>query len=314
MVQSILEFRNVTKDFKGDFWKKKIRGLEDVSFSIQDGDIFGLIGPNGAGKTTTIKILMGLIRPTAGEVTVLNGPVTNIQAKHEIGYLPENAYYYDYLRTEEILDFYGRLFGLSSDKRKKRVDELLELVGLSDRKGLRLRNFSKGMLQRIGIAQALVNDPKLVVLDEPMSGLDPIGRKEMRDIILRLSERGKTVLFSSHILSDIEAICEKVGILIKGKMRACGAIDELVHSEIRSFEITFRVKTSDGQATSLPKEYQERISVRRIGDLFVLTTKHADDVYDLVQWGHAKKFQLISVVPQKETLEDIFIEQVEVGA
>src|SRR5580765_5497249 len=207
-----IEFSHVTKDFQSDFWKPKFRSLEDVSFQVPEGGLFVFIGHQAAEKTTCIKILLGLLRPTEGEIKIFGRSIQDPEFRRELGYLPESAYYYEYLAAGEILDFYARLFGLTSSVRRKRIDELLELVGLADRKGDKLKTFSKGMLQRIGIAQSMINDPKLVVLDEPMSGLDPKGRKEVRDIIVRLSEKGKTILFSSHILSDVEAICDDVAI------------------------------------------------------------------------------------------------------
>ncbi|HLG20442.1 MAG TPA: ABC transporter ATP-binding protein [Bdellovibrionota bacterium] len=308
MNETIVEFEKVTKDFTGDFWKKKVRGLDDVTFSVHDGDVFGLIGPNGAGKTTAIKILMGLLKPTRGSVRVLGLPVTDIQTKRYLGYLPENAYYYDYLRTEELLDFYGRLFGLRRSKRHDRIDELLEAVGLSDKKGVHLRHYSKGMLQRIGIAQALMNDPKLVILDEPMSGLDPIGRKDMRDVILRLAQKGKTVLFSSHILTDVEAICERVGILIRGKLTACGSISELVRSRIKSIEVIFRRGTKD-PTDSVPSKWVGQVTMRKSGDQMVMSALRPDILNELIDWGRGRQWMLLSVVPQKETLEDIFMKE-----
>lgn len=304
-MDSILEIRDLRKDFKGDFWKPKVQVLKGVSFDVPRGDVFGLIGPNGAGKTTTIKVLMGLVKPTSGRVRVLGQPVEDRRGKHLIGYLPENAYYYDYLRTEEVLDFYARLFGLTGAKKEKRVDELLELVGLSEKKGVLLRHFSKGMLQRIGIAQALVNDPQVVVLDEPMSGLDPIGRREIRDIILRLADAKKTILFSSHILPDVEAICEHIGIIIQGEMRAVGPMAELVQARVKSVEVTFKANT----IADLPRPLQDTVQLRRAGDELILSLAAPGILQEVLDWGRAQNLSLISVAPRKETLEDLFMEK-----
>ncbi len=306
MSQPLIQFDHVSKEFSGDFWKKKIRALEDVTFEVRQGDIFGFVGPNGSGKTTSIKVLMGLIQPTTGHASILGKPPNDAAAKRTIGYLPENAYYYDYLRTEEVIDFYGRLFGLSRHERIKKTDELLQLVGLADRRGRKLRTFSKGMLQRIGIAQALVNDPEVVIFDEPMSGLDPIGRKEIRDIILRLRDEGKTILFSSHILPDIEAICDQVAIVVKGKVRASGAIEDLVRPKVKNIEVTYRGKIGE---ESLP--WGERVVRRTTGDLVVLFLKDPSILEDVLAWARGKSLGLLSVIPHKEGLEDIFLEQVE---
>ncbi len=306
MTESAVQTENLTKDFSTDFWKSKVRVLEGVNFAVREGGIFGLVGPNGAGKTTTIKILLGLLKPTAGNAWIFGRPVSEVAFKKNLGYLPENAYYYDFLRAGEILDFYGRLFGLSRKERLRRSSELLDLVGLSGDRDLKLRSFSKGMLQRIGIAQALVNDPKLVILDEPMSGLDPIGRKEVRDIILRLSDRGKTVLFSSHILSDVEAICDDVAILVKGRLRASGSLAELVQTRVKGVEVVFE---GPGPAV-LPELWRGKVSVRAVGKQFTVSIHEAGMLPEVLAWGSRAGFVLVSVVPQMESLEDLFMEKV----
>ena len=298
--------KNVSKEFKGDFWKKKVRVLKDVSFQVNQGDIYGLVGPNGAGKTTSMKILLGLIRATEGEVTVFGKPVTSTAFKRDLGYLPEHAYYYDYLKADEVLDFYGRLFGLNRSERHRRTDELLSLVGLADKRHIRLRNFSKGMLQRVGIAQALINNPKLVIFDEPMSGLDPIGRKEVRDIILNVADQGKTVMFTSHILSDVEAICERVAIIIKGQIQAEGKLSDLVRTRIRSTEVMFEGESS----FEIPMQLREQIQVRISGHQSIVSTSDEKLLIDVIEEGRNQKLKLVSVVPHRETLEDLFLEQV----
>jgi len=201
--------------------------LEGLDLNVHEGEVFGFLGPNGAGKTTTIKILMGLIHPTSGTAKIFSHPADNIDVKSKIGFLPESSHFYDYLTASEILSFYGQLFGLSKNLIKERALSLLKRVGLASSAKLQLRKFSKGMLQRIGIAQALINDPDLIILDEPMSGLDPIGRKEMRELILGLKAQGKTIFFSSHIIHDVEMICDRVGILAHGKLLTVGRIDEI---------------------------------------------------------------------------------------
>lgn len=306
MAKKAVEIRNLVKDFKTDFWKPKIRAVNDVSFFVESGSVFGLIGPNGAGKTTAIKVLMGLIRPTSGETRIFDYSSSDLRAKQEVGYLPEQAYYYDYLKTEEVLDFYGRLFGLSSIEREQKVEELLKLVGLADKKGVKLRNYSKGMLQRIGIAQALVNDPSLVVMDEPMSGLDPVGRKDVRDIILRLKDQGKTILFCSHILHDVETLCDHVAIIIKGELKACGAMGEIIDPRIKTAEIIFLGNLD----ASLPHAWVDKVKIRQTSRETILSTKDFERVNEIVEWGKAQRLSLLSVIPHRESLEDIFVEKI----
>jgi len=219
---------HLVKTFRTPLALKKVRAVRDISFRVKRGEIFGFLGPNGAGKTTTIKVLTSLIRPTKGRVEVLGGRPGDLKVARRMGFLPETPNFYDYLTGEEFLDIIARFYELDYKTRKKRVAELLDLVGLGYAAKRKLRKYSKGMLQRIGIAQALIGDPELVILDEPLSGLDPIGRRQVRDIIADLKTRGKTVFFSSHILSDIEMICDEVAILNKGKVVTAGALDELL--------------------------------------------------------------------------------------
>lgn len=218
----------LSKTFRPPFRLKKVRAVRSVSFTVNPGEVFGFLGPNGAGKTTTIKVLTGLIRPTAGRATVLGGPPTSIEVKARVGFLPEQPYFYDYLKPTELLDIFGRLFGMDRGARRRRIHELLDLVGLAHAKDRTLRKFSKGMLQRVGLAQALLNDPELLILDEPMSGLDPIGRKEVADLVASLKASGKTIFFSSHILADIERLCDRVVILDRGELKAQGRLDDLL--------------------------------------------------------------------------------------
>lgn len=233
-----LKTEGLAKDYRSGFWRTRVRVLHDLNLEVRTGEIFGYLGPNGAGKTTTMNLIMGLLHPTTGRAWILGQDISDVAVKAEIGFLPENPYFYTYLTGWEFLDFYGRLFGISSGERRRRIDELLDLVGLSKAGKLQLRKYSKGMLQRIGLAQALINDPQAVFLDEPMSGLDPVGRKEVRDLILDLKARGKTVFFSTHIIPDVEMICDRVGIIVNGRLIRVGPLEELLGSEVESIEIT----------------------------------------------------------------------------
>src|SRR5580765_5615801 len=234
-----VEITNLTKDYELGFWRKrKVRALDDLSLSVDEGQIFGFLGANGAGKTTTLKLLMRLIFPTSGSARILGHDISNVSMHTRIGYLPENPYFYDYLTAREFLIYSGELFGLDKATRTARAEQLLTRVNL-DRKSWdrQLRKFSKGMLQRVGLAQALVNDPEIVFLDEPMSGLDPVGRREVRDLIAALRSEGKTVFMCSHILSDIEVLCDSVAILKGGKTARSGSLDELRAQETSTIEI-----------------------------------------------------------------------------
>ncbi|HEX8198402.1 MAG TPA: ABC transporter ATP-binding protein, partial [Pyrinomonadaceae bacterium] len=238
----VIEIENLTKDYEVGFWKKKkVRALDGLNLSVERGEIFGFLGGNGAGKTTTIKLLMRLMFPTAGTAKILGRDISDVKMHARIGYLPENPYFYDYLTARELLNYFAELFGIEKAERKRRVEDLLDKVGLEEiSRGKQLRKFSKGMLQRVGLAQSLINEPEIVFLDEPMSGLDPVGRREIRELIADLREKGVTVFMSTHILSDIEALCDRVAILRKGKLAATGKLDELLaqSGEIQSFEIT----------------------------------------------------------------------------
>lgn len=240
---SVVVIENLTKEYKKDSTiplmpRSTIKALDSLNLEIQKGEVFGYLGPNGAGKTTTFKLLLGLIFPTSGKAWIMGKSIKEVDFKKHIGFLPEQPYFYDYLRGEEFLDFYAQLFQIPKKIRNQRINKLIDMVGLEDSTDKQLRKYSKGMLQRIGIAQALINDPEFLILDEPMSGLDPMGRKEVRDIILGLKAEGKTVIFSSHILSDVESICDRVGILIKGKLQFLESMDTLLNLEVESIEIT----------------------------------------------------------------------------
>ncbi len=224
----VAEARNLTKVYR-DFWgRQKVRALKALDLEVRKGEIFGLLGPNGSGKSTTIKLLLGLLFPTSGEALVFGGNATDVQQKERIGYLPEESYLYKFLNAEETLDFYGRLFSMSAEVRRERTADLLKMVGLEKAKRRQLREYSKGMTRRIGLAQALINDPELILLDEPTSGLDPIGTREMKDLILRLRDQGKTVVMCSHLLGDVQDVCDRIAILHQGELREMGRVDQLL--------------------------------------------------------------------------------------
>jgi len=229
----IIEATQVVKIFR-DFWRRpKVRAVSDVSFTVAPGEVFGLLGPNGSGKSTTIKMLLGLLHPTSGRLRVLGRSPRDVRAKARVGYLPEESYLYPYLTSEETLQFFGRLFDLSSAERKERIQQLLEMIGLQHARRRVVGEFSKGMARRIGLAQALINDPDLIILDEPTSGLDPLGCKQVKDLIRTLAQRGKTILLSSHLLADVEDVCDRIAILYNGRVRAMGAINELLEQRDR---------------------------------------------------------------------------------
>jgi ABC-2 type transport system ATP-binding protein len=276
-----------------------------LNLEVNKGEIFGFLGPNGAGKTTTIKILMGLIYPTSGNAWIFGSELGNVEIKRRLGFLPEQPYFYDYLTSREFLQFYGQLFGLNKNEIRSRIDYLLPLVGLEESIDIQLRKFSKGMLQRIGIAQALINQPDLVVLDEPMSGLDPVGRKEIRDIILQLKGEGKTVFFSTHIIPDVEMICDRVGILVHGELVNVGMLNEIIDARVKYIEIVARNISKEilSHITTLVGEVYEnwgQVSLK-VKDEYRL-----NNVLDMIKEG---KGTVVSVIPQRETLEEHFIKK-----
>lgn len=291
----------LTKDYHVGFWRKRPRrALSDISFTVEEGEVFGFLGPNGAGKTTALKLLTGLIFPTSGSARILGRPISNVGMHRDIGYLPEQPYFYDYLTARELLDYFGRLFGYTADERRRRVWHFLELVGLADAADLQLRRFSKGMLQRIGIAQAILHDPRVVFLDEPMSGLDPLGRRETRDIILELKRQGRTVFFSTHILSDAELLCDRVAVLVAGRLHGVGSPQQIVAIEVQSMEIVFEVPAGAKLSVALAP------LVTRSGVRYRLQVpeKELYATLDQLRWSDAR---IVSVGQVKPTLEDYFM-------
>lgn len=307
MTMDAIRTENLRKEFYLGIRRKRHVALESLTLQVEPGEVYGFLGPNGSGKTTTMKILTGLCAPTAGQAWLLGKPVGTVAVKEEIGFLPEHPYFYDYLTAYEFLKFYGSLFRKSGRSLVHRIDELLELVGLTDQRTTRLQYFSKGMLQRIGIAQALINDPSLVLLDEPMSGLDPVGRRAVRDIILQLKEEGKTVFFSSHILPDVEMICDRVAILMDGRLLAMGPVRELIGAvSIQSVEVEFDGVNSEGVEAIM--KVTDDVRVKQ--DYVIVTVKDVEGVDALLRLGIARGWKLESVTPYRASLEDIFLREV----
>ena len=298
----------LTKDYSVGFWRKRpYRALDRLTLEVGTGDVFGFLGPNGAGKTTTLKLLMQLVFPTSGRAEILGRPLGDLSMKRRIGYLPENPYFYDYLTAEELLTYFASLFGLRGKAARDRVSSLLDEVGIGGERRLQLRKFSKGMLQRVGIAQALINDPELVILDEPMSGLDPLGRRDVRSLILRLRDRGCTVFFSSHVLSDAEALCSRVAILAKGRLMAGGRLDELLHFQAHGWELVMSEVGEAALASIVPSVKRVvRISDGRYAFELPLEPPPERLVAQLTTTGA----HLVSLNPLRETLEDFFVKQV----
>ncbi len=299
-----IEVKGLTKTYRKGFLRRRVDAVHDIDFEVLQGEAFGFLGPNGAGKTTTMRILMGLIAPTAGTARILGHEIPSRKARQRLGFLPEAPYFYDYLSVSELLDFTGRLFGQGAADRAKRSDELIELVGLRDARDSALKSYSKGMLQRAGIAQALMNDPDLVVFDEPMSGLDPIGRKDVRDIILDLKEQGKTVFFSSHILSDVESVADRIAIIVRGHIHDVGRLRDIVSAQVGT-EVVFDVRELDDATESKLRDLAVKVR-HHDGELTAMLGPKSD-VDSFVRRGFDVGAKLISVSPVHETLEDVFV-------
>lgn len=301
-----LRIENLVKEFRHPITMRKNCIINNLSLEIPTGITYGFLGPNGAGKTTTLKLINGLLRPTSGRIEIFGKDHRNVSIKEKIGFLPENPYFYDHLSAEEFLNFYGQLFGIVRTERVRRVKRLLERVGLAERAREPLRKFSKGMTQRLGLAQALINDPELVILDEPMSGLDPIGRRDVRDIILELKKEGRTVFFSSHLIPDVQMICDRVGILVKGNLRDQADLNE---------RISMKTWTSEIVVAGITHELFEQVSqsaIRTVAHESEILLDVPDDgsiekVIDLVRAGGGR---VISIVPKRESLENLFLREV----
>ena len=299
---------DLTKDYAVGFWRKRpYRALDHLTLEVEPGEVFGFLGPNGAGKTTTLKLLMRLVFPTSGTAEILGRPAGDASVRRRVGYLPEHPYFYDYLTAEELLSYFASLFGISGETRTRRVAQLLDEVGLGAERRLQLRKYSKGMLQRVGIAQALLNEPEVVIFDEPMSGLDPLGRRDVRSLILRLRDRGCTVFFSSHVLSDAEALCSRVAIMARGRLVTAGRLTEMLAFRIRGWEVV----AAGVHAVLLDRLVPRTTSTTRIGDdryTFDLPIEPGPDrfVADIAAGGGT----LISLNPLRDTLEDFFVRQV----
>ncbi|MGB2905682.1 MAG: ABC transporter ATP-binding protein [Candidatus Aminicenantaceae bacterium] len=288
------------KSFKSEFLRRKHEILKGITLSVEAGEIFGYLGPNGAGKTTTLKCLLGLIFPEKGDIEILGYPHMSLQAKSRLGYLPENPYFYDYLSATEFLRYYSQLHQIPKAEQGARIDGLLERVGLKEAADLQLRKYSKGMLQRVGLAQALLHEPELVLLDEPLGGLDPLGRKEIRDIIVQIKEEGRTVFLSSHILQDIEMICDRVAIIVAGRIVNQGRLFDLISEKILFTEITL---------SGMPEDELQAFgdSLTTQGGKILLKVFEEAKVQDVLRLAMERKAAVHSLVPRTESLEDLFV-------
>ena len=277
--QPVIQIKNLTKIYR-DFWgRKKVRALNSLSLEVKKGEVFGLLGPNGSGKTTTMKLLLGLLFPTEGEISVLGKPASDVSKNEWIGYLPEESYLYRFLNAEETLDFYGRLFDMSPQQRKERTNQLIELVGLQNARKRQLKEYSKGMTRRIGLAQALINNPDLVLLDEPTSGLDPLGSRDMKDLIVKLKNEGKTVVMCSHLLADVQDVCDRIAILYAGELKELGRVDDLLKEQHETELLT------------------SKLSPEAVADIEAVLSKHNAK---LLRHGHPTN-----------SLEDLFLKTVQ---
>ena len=302
---SAIEILGLEKTYSVGFWRKKPKcALRPLQLTVEEGEIFGFLGPNGAGKTTTLKLLMGLVRPTAGSARILGMELDDPRMKAQIGFLPEQPYFYDYLTGRELLNYYGQISGVAAADRGHKVDAILQRVGLKDAGNVQLRKFSKGMLQRVGIAQAILHDPRVVFLDEPMSGLDPMGRREVRDLMEQLKQEGKTVFFSTHILSDAEALCDRVAVIHQGTLRGVGAVADLTSSVQGKIEMVWR-------GNSVPASLQALDAVcRTTGDTVraVLPEQRQDAAIAALQ---RERLHLISLTPVRTSLEEYYLQKLQ---
>ena len=298
-----IEIQGLSKNYAVGFWKKQIRpALKSLDLKVNVGETFGFLGPNGAGKTTTLKLLMGIIFPTAGSATILGKDLFDPEIKRKIGFLPEQPYFYDYLSAPELLDYYARLSGVPASQRRQRISDLLKRVGLGDVGNKQLRKFSKGMLQRVGIAQAIIHDPEVVFLDEPMSGLDPLDRHEVRELIQQLKDEGKTIFFSTHILSDAETLCDRVAVIHKGELRGVGVVNDFRSNIAEKTEVVWVGTAALAAVRQLVLEHHET------GDT-VRATVQSTDLDSVLDKIRQQRARLISVTPVHRTLEEYFLAQ-----
>ena len=307
-----IETEALTKDYRVGFWRQRpYRALDALTLAVQPGEVFGFLGPNGAGKTTTLKLLMQLVFPTSGQARILGRPVGDLSVRRRIGFLPENPSFYDNLTGEELLSYFAGLFGYTGAARRARVARRLEEVGIGAERRLPLRRYSKGMVQRVGIAQALLNDPEVVFLDEPMSGLDPLGRRDIRALILALRDRGTTVFFSSHILTDAEALCSRVGILAGGRLAAVGRLSEMAGYDVRGWEVVL----ADVSPQALSAAAAAGVAATMVAERrYTFELPREDRPERFVVEMTAAGATLVSVNPVHTTLEDVFVQQVQAGS
>jgi len=302
-MQAQVRAESLNKTYRVGFWAKRVRSVADLSFEVRAGEIFGLLGPNGAGKTTALKMLLGFVKPSSGHAFIAGERVGSVASRRNLGYLPENPSLYEFLRGDEYLVYAGRLSGLSRADARVRAAHLLERVGLAGRVDRPIRKFSKGMVQRLALAQALMGDPRIVILDEPMSGLDPIGRKDVRDLILHLREEGRTVLFSTHILSDVEAICDRVGILVEGRLTDCGALRDLVAPGARAVELVI-----ENVAPDLVARFgQDGTRVLQRDRATVLTFTDEARAREALSAAVSSGATVVSLTPHRRSLEELFV-------
>ena len=302
-MQAQVRVEALSKTFRVGFFARRVRAVESLSFEVRAGEVFGLLGPNGAGKTTTLKVLLGFVKPTSGNAWIGGERAGTVASRRNLGYLPENPALYEFLRGDEYLMFAGGLAGLSRGEARRQTQALLERVGLAGRADRPIRKFSKGMVQRRGVAQALIGDPRIVILDEPMSGLDPIGRKDVRDLILQLRDEGRTVLFSTHILSDVEAICDRVGILVEGRMTDCGALADLVAPGARAVELV----AENVSPELLARLQGDGIRVLQRDRATIFTFADEDRAREALAAAVSSGATVISLTPHRRSLEELFV-------
>ena len=302
-MMAAIEIKELEKSYPSTFGTRRIPVLRGIDLSVEPGMVYGFLGPNGAGKTTTIKCMVGLLRPDGGQIRLLGRDADTLECRRHLGFLPENPYFYDYLTIRELLNLSGRLFGMAPAERRRRVDEVIRQVGLWGREETRLRKCSKGMLQRTGLAQALVGDPEILILDEPFSGLDPVGRKELRDLVLSLKDSGRTIFFSSHILQDMELMVDRVAIIINGRIVREGHLDDLISATVRHYELVYAGVDETAAARIAP-------GTERRDSHFILRAQTLEEINGKIREIQSMGGRVEALVPVKLTLEDIFMHEV----